>query len=301
MLIAHPEVRALQGPARSSALFIVGVVSLQIAVAVVLRHAPWWLLLPSAYVVGAVLNHALFVLIHECTHNLAWKGARANRILAILANVPIVFPGAMSFRKYHLMHHRFQGDLKYDPDLPSPLEIRLVGNSSFRKGVWLFFFAVIEGLRPLRIKEVRLIDAWTAANALVMVLAATIIVRFAGWEALFYLLLSTVFGVGLHPVGARWIQEHFVIRPGQETNSYYGPWNRLAFNVGYHNEHHDLTTVSWSRLPRLRSMAPELYDDLYAHRSWTRLLLRFIFDRRLSLHSRIVRSGGLLRTNEAAG
>jgi sphingolipid delta-4 desaturase len=269
----------------------VGLVVFQIAAAVALRHAPWWALLLAAYIVGAVANHALLVLIHECTHNLVWKGSRGNRILAILANVPIIFPAAMSFRTYHLLHHKYQGDLDYDADLPGPTEARVVGNSSLRKTIWLLFFFAVEGIvRPLRLKKVRLIDAWSIANTLAMLVVATGVVFLAGWTGLLYLLLSTCFGVGLHPVGARWIQEHFVMRVGQETYSYYGPWNRLAFNVGYHNEHHDLMTVPWSRLPRLRAAAPEFYDGLYAHRSWTRLLFRFLFDRKLTLYSRVVRS-----------
>ncbi len=291
ILAAHPEVRALVGPARSTSMFIVGVVALQLAIALALRSAPWWILLPSAYVVGAILNHALFVLIHECTHNLVWQGTRANRLLAILANVPIVFPAAMSFRKYHLLHHKYQGDLEYDADLPSPGEARLIGNSSLRKALWMLFFIVFEALRPVRMKKVQLFDGWTLANTVLMILFASALVWFGGWMPLLYLVLSTIFGVGLHPVGARWIQEHFVIRVGQETNSYYGPWNRLAFNVGYHNEHHDLMTVPWSRLPRLRSIAPEFYDGLYAHRSWSRLLIRFIREPALTLHSRVVRTG----------
>jgi len=36
-------------------------------------------------------------------------------------------------------------------------------------------------------------------------------------------------------------------------------------------------------------MAPEAYDTLYFHRSWTRLLLTFIFDRDRTLFDRIVR------------
>ena len=80
------------------------------------------------------------------------------------------------------------------------------------------------------------------------------------------------------------------MRVGQETYSYYGPWNRVAFNVGYHNEHHDLMTVPWSRLPRIRAIAPEFYENLYAHRSWTKLLFRFLFDPELTLHSRVVRT-----------
>jgi sphingolipid delta-4 desaturase len=289
ILEAHPEVRALVGPATSSVYFIVGIVLLQLAIAYLLRQAPWWLLIPVAYVVGATANNALFILIHDCTHNLAWKGTRGNRILAILANVAIIFPVAMSFRKYHLLHHKYQGELALDADLPSPVEARLVGDSPLRKAIWLFFFFLVEAFRPMRLKTVKLIDGWALTNLFAMIVVSVAVVALAGWQALLYLALSTVFGVGLHPLGARWIQEHFVIRPGQETNSYYGPLNRVAFNVGYHYEHHDLMTVPWSRLPRLRAMAPEFYEGLFAHRSWTRLLFQFLFDRRLTLHSRVVR------------
>ena len=52
--------------------------------------------------------------------------------------------------------------------------------------------------------------------------------------------------------------------------------NVFALNVGYHNEHHDLMTVPWARLPEVRRQAPEFYEPLEAHRSWTRLLLRFL-------------------------
>jgi sphingolipid delta-4 desaturase len=271
--------------------FIVGLVLFQLGAAVAVRHAPWWVLLLAAYIVGAVANHALLVLIHECTHNLCWKGSRGNRILAIIANIPIIFPAAMSFRTYHLLHHKYQGDLDFDADLPGPTEAKIVGNSSLRKTIWLLFFFAVEGIvRPLRLKKVRLIDAWSITNTLAMLAAATGVVLLAGWTGLLYLVLATCFGVGLHPVGARWIQEHFVMRVGQETYSYYGPWNKLAFNVGYHNEHHDLMTVPWSRLPRLREAAPEFYEGLYAHRSWTKLLFRFLFDRKLTLHSRVIRS-----------
>jgi sphingolipid delta-4 desaturase len=66
--------------------------------------------------------------------------------------------------------------------------------------------------------------------------------------------------------------------------------NLLALNVGYHNEHHDLMRVPWTRLPRLKALAPELYQPLHSHRSWTALLLRFLFDPSLSLYSRVTRA-----------
>jgi len=45
-------------------------------------------------------------------------------------------------------------------------------------------------------------------------------------------------------------------------------------------------------LPKLKMMAPEFYDTLKFHPSWTRLLLQFIFDKRYTLFSRIERSKG---------
>jgi len=91
------------------------------------------------------------------------------------------------------------------------------------------------------------------------------------------------------PCGARWIQEHYTYDFDQETFSYYGPINRVALNMGYHNEHHDLPSIPWNNLPKLRAMAPEFYDYLKYHTSWTRLLFQFIFDERYSLYSRIER------------
>jgi sphingolipid delta-4 desaturase len=96
-------------------------------------------------------------------------------------------------------------------------------------------------------------------------------------------------------VGARWIQEHYTFRPGQETYSYYGILNRVSFNIGYHNEHHDLVKVPWVYLPRVKAMAPEFYDNLYAHRSWTRVLLWFLFDPQVDLYTRITRDRELMR------
>jgi sphingolipid 4-desaturase/C4-monooxygenase len=60
--------------------------------------------------------------------------------------------------------------------------------------------------------------------------------------------------------------------------------------MGYHNEHHDLPSIPWNNLPKLRAMAPEFYNNLKYHSSWSRLLFQFIFDRRYSLYSRVERT-----------
>jgi len=71
----------------------------------------------------------------------------------------------------------------------------------------------------------------------------------------------------------------------------------LALNMGYHNEHHDLPSIPWNNLPKLRAMAPEFYNNLKYHSSWSRLLFEFIFDKKYSLFSRIERTN---RRNDEA-
>jgi sphingolipid delta-4 desaturase len=289
MLQAHPELRELTGPETSTALWTGALVVLQCGLAIALRHSPWWLWLPCAYVVGATIDHALWAVIHECCHNLVFRSRLANRAVAIAANIPIVVPGAMSFFKYHLLHHVHLGEMDLDTGIPGPTEARLVGRSSLLKSLWLAGYIFISGIvRPRRLK-IDLLDGWTIANLVFQAGAMAALVSVAGWQPLVYLSVSTVFAIGLHPLGGRWIQEHFALAPHQETYSYYGPLNRLAFNIGYHNEHHDLVTVPWSRLPRVRHVAPEFYQGLTSYASWTGILVHFLRNRDISLFSYIVR------------
>jgi sphingolipid delta-4 desaturase len=289
ILQAHPEVRELAGPDASSAAWVVGLVAAQFGLAFLVGAARWYIWLPVAYIVGATIDHALWVLIHECTHNLVSRRPALNKIAAIVANLPLVFPAAASFTRFHLLHHQHLGELDYDADIPGPVESRVV-RTSMLKAAWLAAFGAVQGLvRTHRLKKVTFFDRWIVANIVVQLVAMAAFVAWAGVGPLLYLVVSSIAAIGLHPLGARWIQEHFVFAEDQETYSYYGPLNRVCFNMGYHNEHHDFVTVPWSRLPRLKAAAPEFYDTLYAHRSWTRLLFRFIFDRECTLYDRVVR------------
>ena len=290
LLAAHPELRALTGPLPVSGVCVVLLVVSQVMLALLVGRQPWYVWLPVAYVVGATIDHALWVLIHECSHNLVLHSRIGNRLIALTANLPLVFPAAMSFCKYHLLHHRHIGELELDADLAGPTEAGLVGRSRIAKALWLAAFTLVLGtVRPARLTGVRLLDRWTVTNFIVQTAAIVAFVVIAGWAPVWYLLASALLAVGLHPLGARWIQEHYVFTPGQETYSYYGPLNKVSFNVGYHNEHHDLVSIPWSHLPRVHAIAPEFYDSLRAHASWTALLVNFLGDRRITLFSRIVR------------
>jgi sphingolipid delta-4 desaturase len=290
ILKAHPEVTRLFGYSPSTALIVLFWVGLQVGMCYVLKDSPFWLILVASYVLGAVANHALWVMIHECTHNLVFKKTPANSLLQIFANFPIIFPSAISFRIFHIQHHLHQGEWDKDADLPRQFEVDWVGNSSLRKGVWYLFYFVSQLMRVPYMKNVTLFNGWVILNQVAEFSFLAAVVYFWGWSAFGYLALSSVFSIGLHPVGARWIQEHYVLYPNQETYSYYGPFNTVAFNVGYHNEHHDFMRIPWSRLPAVRALAPEFYDNLHYHTSWTKLIIRFVMDPSLGLFSRVTRS-----------
>lgn len=289
ILAKHPEVRGLMGINPTSALWAVGLVAAQWLAAYLVHDLSWLWIIVAAYLFGAFVNHALYVLIHECTHNLVFRNKTYNNLLGIFCDFALAAPSAMAFRKYHLLHHQYLGQYDMDPDIVCDTEGRLVGNSAWRKALWIFFLGVSQGLRPFKVKQVRFADKWIVANNLIVLAVDVLIVWMFGWQGLAYLALSTLFALGLHPVGGRWIQEHYQSADGQETYSYYGPLNKTCFNMGYHNEHHDFARIPWNNLPKLKRIAPEYYDYLKSYKSWTAVLLKFIFDPSMSTYSRVVR------------
>merc|ERR1712129_651921 len=72
--------------------------------------------------------------------------------------------------------------------------------------------------------------------------------------------------------------------------SYYGCLNYVNFNVGYHNEHHDFPKIAWSRLPRVREIAPEWDEHLPHHDSYCAVIWNFITDHNIGPWSRVKRS-----------
>ena len=115
------------------------------------------------------------------------------------------------------------------------------------------------------------------------------VIYFFGAKSTVYLVASFFFSIGLHPLGARWVQEHFLTHGDQETKSYYGPMNTVNLNVGYHNEHHDFPSVPWNKLPKIKKFASSYYDNLGYHTSYTVLLFQFLFKKEISVYSRMAR------------
>jgi len=289
---SHPEVAKLMGHEPLTKWVVLAVVALQVGLAYALRHTPItsFTFVFCAYAIGGTANHNLFLAIHEITHNLAFKGIKANKALAVFANFPIGIPYSVSFKGYHIEHHKNMGEDGIDTDLPSHVELLCLNNvlgKAFFATFQIFFYA----LRPGFIRTQKL-TGWHAMNVAAQLVFDYIILRTAGSRALMYLVLSSFFAGSLHPCAGHFIAEHYVWDGlNQETYSYYGPLNLLAYNVGYHNEHHDFPSIAWTRLPALRKLAPEFYDSIPSHPSWPMVIVNFIRDKNVGLFARVKRHG----------
>ncbi|OAT11316.1 sphingolipid delta-4 desaturase [Blastomyces gilchristii SLH14081] len=320
---AHPEVTKLCGVEPLTKYVVLGVVSLQVACAYLLRNTPVlsWQFLLTGYVIGATANQNLFLAIHEISHNLAFKSPFANRLLAVFANLPIGIPYTLPFNPSQIPRCGLAGH--GSPYRPRSLLPRLRS----RKGLLLHLPNPL--LRPTAIFIYS--PPFTSIHLL------NIIVQFtfdyclykicdSSLQPIYYLILSSFLAGSLHPCAGHFIAEHYffsktgagtesieelrrqksgdkqtIEKPGgdalanlppPETYSYYGPLNILTYNVGLHNEHHDFPAVPWTRLPTLHNIAKEFYEPLPSHRSWVWVIYTFILDSNVGLWCRVKRAGG---------
>ncbi|KAH6824643.1 fatty acid desaturase family protein [Perilla frutescens var. hirtella] len=288
ILSQYPQIKQLFGPDPFAFLKVAAVVLLQLWTAAFLNNASWLQILTVAYFFGSFLNHNLFLAIHELSHNLAFSTPVYNRWLGIFANLPIGVPMSVTFQKYHLEHHRYQGVDGVDMDVPSLTEAKVVRNT-VSKSIWvvlqLFFYA----LRPLFLKP-KPPGIWEFINLTIQVSLDATIVHFWGWKSFGYLILSTFVGGGMHPMAGHFISEHYVFNPDQETYSYYGPLNLMTWSVGYHNEHHDFPRIPGSKLHKVRDIAPEFYQNLESYQSWSQVIYMYVMDRTVGPFSRMKRN-----------
>jgi len=241
-----------------------------------------------AWFLGGTITHALSLANHELAHNLGFHTTMFNEMLGMVANCAQGMPSCITFKKYHLEHHYYQGLEGTDTDIPSELEGKLVTTIP-RKLVWVLlqpfcyaFRPMLECPKPMRPME------WI--NLAVTVMFDLWFAYKFGLKAVVYNLLSLVLGMGLHPVAGHFIAEHYQFFKDQETYSYYGILNMLCFNVGYHNEHHDFPKIAGFNLPKVREIAPEFYQDLYNHKSWVKVIYDYITRTDIGPYSRIKRS-----------
>lgn len=296
ILKKHPEMRKFIGKKNIwSFPLILFSVALQLTIAWFIRDQPLYIILPAAWLVGTLINHCYIGLLHDASHGLIFRGKFWNDVAGLIVNAPMLIPSYVSFKKYHMKHHAFQGVYELDADLPALWEVKAVKNVWYRKMLWLSIYPLIQSLRTARVREVAFMDGWVLANWVTTFATDFAVAYFMGWGALIYVAASFWFGFGLSIVGGRLIQEHYMVAEPQETYSYYGWLSWPSCHVGYHNEHHDFPSAAWYYLPQIRKAAPEFYNNQVYHTSWGKLVLKFIFDKNMSLANRVVRKerGGI--------
>jgi sphingolipid delta-4 desaturase len=283
----YPEVKQYFGPDLSIKYKACFALLFQLLSVHLLQGAPWYIWVFCCYTISGSINHGLTLAIHEASHNLVAKGMVRNRFWGIFANLSMGIPAAITFKRYHMEHHRFQGEDILDVDIPSKAEGWFF-QSTPRKILWCFLQPAFYSLRPSFINP-KAPTKWEFLNYAVIFAFDAMVVQVFGWSSLAYLAFGTLLGMGVHPVAGHFISEHYVMHQGQETYSYYGPLNWLTFMVGYHNEHHDFPFVTGKNLCKVRSMAPEYYDDISHYHSWVKVIYDYIMDVKISPYSRVKR------------
>jgi sphingolipid delta-4 desaturase len=292
ILSKHPEIAELFKPDPRPIPFVLAIIASQLVIAYCQHRFSWsWqLFLAVAWIYGGAASHALSLMTHELSHNLIFTIPVLNDCFGIFCNIAMGFPSSSMFKRYHMEHHQFQGDSDIDVDLPTAFEGRNI-TSVLMKSVWVFLMPAVYSLRPqhVRPKYHRSLDN---INVIIVLASNFAVYSLCGHRGLLYLFVSTMLGMGFHPVAGHFIAEHFVFKgsAGFETFSYYGPLNALCWNVGYHNEHHDFPRVPGWKLPQVRALAPEYYDHLPRCPSWSLVIWNFITDPLMSPFSRVVRT-----------
>jgi len=97
----------------------------QILMCYLLQDSSWGVIVAWAYIFGGTINHSLTLAIHDIGHNTAFgngKNSFKNRYFGFIANLPIGLPYSVTFKKYHIDHHRYLAVDGLDTDLPTEWE-----------------------------------------------------------------------------------------------------------------------------------------------------------------------------------
>lgn len=222
------------------------IIASQLYLASLSVHWGWPLFLFVAWSYGGASSHALSLMTHELSHNLLFKTPILNSYFGIFCNVAMGLPSSTyakililiylqiyfkivhifllhpsfssplfclptcsMFKRYHMEHHQYQGDKDKDMDLPTSWEGRFFTNTPL-KALWLLLQPAFYALRPtiVRPKKPMKLDI---LNTVTIVCTDALIVYYISPWALFYLILSTLLGMGFHPVAGHFISEHYVV------------------------------------------------------------------------------------------
>jgi len=176
---------------------------------------------------------------------------------------------------------------KLDTDVPTYAEGQLFC-TTVGKVIWVFLQPFFYTFRPV-FTYPKVPNTWELFNITVQSIVNGLVWYFFGLHTMVYLFTSTFIAMGLHPMAGHFISEHYMFKVGHETYSYYGKLNWIAFNVGFHNEHHDLPAVPGAKLGEINRIAKKYYDSIPQCESWQKVIYDFINDPEIGPYTRIKR------------
>jgi sphingolipid 4-desaturase/C4-monooxygenase len=290
---AHPEARALAGTAPWTALAIPVLLSLHWGMAWLVGGSNLFWCFVAAFVFGQVIIHSAGALLHETAHKLIFRGPRAKLAFDLSLELVLAsFGKQLTYQHQHISsHHPFIGNYERDyehEDICSFHARRVIKAKSpaaqrLLTGLTLFlhllpFGFLIEGkiLGPLtrRFSGIEDSDAardlgdtkpevWETRTFIAVSIAVNVFLfwafGFLGW--LYHnWALSIFLGKGAVTNLGQSLSEHEGDDEVNPTYSDYRLQNLILFNTGYHNEHHTFANVPWTRLPKLRALAPDVFN-----------------------------------------
>jgi len=321
-LAAHPDLRALAGPDRRTALAVPVLLAAHWGMAWAVSDGGLLVVFLAAFFVGQFLIHATGALVHETAHRLIFRGERAKLAFDLgLETILGSFGKQLTYQHEHLSsHHPFVGDYERDyehEDLCAfkaremlvhdrPRLQRVLTVATLFVHLLPFGFIISDEIFP------RLYEKLTGRVARdrrrdIGASAAPVWQKrlFIGWSLGVNLLLLLLFGpwgwlyhnwalslflgkFGISNLGQS-LSEHAGDDVETPTRSTYGWINRFLFNTGYHNEHHTFPNVAWTRLPALTEGAPEVFtaraDNSYLGYWWEHVRGDFKTSRRNPLQA----------------
>lgn len=231
----------------------------------------WWVI-PATFAHGYVIA-ALFGPFHETAHSNAFKSRWLNEGVFWVSGVTTFYMKTV-FRIEHMAHHAHTQDQEKDPQRIPMAETfwgyvyYATGVPSLQLKIWRLIYHPLGKISERektyvpedRVPEIQR-DAWVYMGVYALVIAGSI--YFQTWAALIYWFIPAVAGEPFQRMIR--IAEHTgcELDPDMLRNTRTMltnmPLRWLNWNMGYHVEHHAISSVPFHALPELnKELAPHL-------------------------------------------
>jgi sphingolipid 4-desaturase/C4-monooxygenase len=327
----HPELRRLIGRNPWTALAPPLILAVHWTTAWAVSQTNLLVVFLVAFFFGQIVIHAAGALIHETAHRLIFRHRLAKLAFDLqLELITASFARQLTYQHEHITSHHpqlgnYEGDYEHEDvcrhlarrafrhDHPRWQRLATLAELAIHLLPLGFLLAdeivprfyrratgratrdarrAVAASQPLAAEKRLFIAVSLAVN--VFLFAAF---GFLGWLYHIWSLSLFLGKCGVTNLGQS-LSEHAGDDLETPTLSTYWWGNRVLFNTGYHNEHHSFPDIAWTRLRRLRALAPQAFaascDRSYVRMWWDHVRADFSPSRRnpLLAHPDPERCGG---------